>query len=82
MIRSHFCLIYLNFNFISQIKHTLDRSLYIYDISHAGKAPDSCMCCSSDTKDLGVLTCSACKDWYGICYCVYVSLLWWLFQSQ
>ncbi|KAB1200329.1 Lysine-specific demethylase 5A [Morella rubra] len=49
---------------LQKIKHTLDRSLYIYDISHAGKAPDSCMCCSSDTKDLGVLTCSACKDCY------------------
>jgi histone demethylase JARID1 len=49
--------------FIAQIKQTLDRSLYMYDKSRVCEVGNLCVCCSSDTENLGFLTCSTCMDW-------------------
>ncbi|KAK9276591.1 hypothetical protein L1049_006126 [Liquidambar formosana] len=47
-----------------KIKHSLDRSLYIYDKSRGCKVRGLCMWCSSDYQDQEFLTCSTCKDCY------------------
>ncbi|RVW16302.1 hypothetical protein CK203_067733 [Vitis vinifera] len=47
-----------------KIKHTLDRSLYIYKKSRGCNPRDPCIHCFSDIKDQELLTCSICKDCY------------------
>ncbi|XP_059443642.1 lysine-specific demethylase JMJ17 isoform X3 [Corylus avellana] len=49
---------------LRKIKQTLDRSLYMYDKSRVFEARNLCVCCSSDTENLVILTCSTCKDCY------------------
>ncbi|KAL4603864.1 hypothetical protein ACB092_10G153600 [Castanea dentata] len=49
---------------LRKIKQTLDRSLYIYDTSYPCKTRNLCVCCSNDTDDLELLTCSTCKYCY------------------
>ncbi|KAF8412259.1 hypothetical protein HHK36_000220 [Tetracentron sinense] len=49
---------------LSQIRHSLDRSLQIYDNSKDLKVRSLCLRCSIDSEDQELLTCITCKDWY------------------
>uniref|UniRef100_A0A5B7BX15 Putative lysine-specific demethylase 5B isoform X4 n=1 Tax=Davidia involucrata TaxID=16924 RepID=A0A5B7BX15_DAVIN len=51
-------------NALLEIISTLDRSLYIYNMSKGRKAKDLCISCSSGFEDQEFFICSVCKDCY------------------
>ncbi|XP_043709984.1 lysine-specific demethylase 5A isoform X3 [Telopea speciosissima] len=51
-------------NALLKIKHSLDRSLYLYENSKGCVTGKSCMCCCSDSEEQELLACSTCNDWY------------------
>ncbi|XP_038906803.1 lysine-specific demethylase 5B isoform X2 [Benincasa hispida] len=49
---------------LREIKKSLDRSLYIYEKSLPYTDQNLCLCCSSDSQDQHLFTCSVCNESY------------------
>ncbi|CAL0331986.1 unnamed protein product [Lupinus luteus] len=49
---------------LQKIEQTLDRSLFIHGTLQGQKAKNLCICCFTDSKDQGFLTCCTCMDCY------------------
>ncbi|XP_057978320.1 lysine-specific demethylase JMJ17 isoform X2 [Malania oleifera] len=47
-----------------KIKHSLDKSLHIYETSREHKEREGCICCFINSDNQEFLTCSTCKDCY------------------
>lgn len=49
---------------LREIKKSMDRSLYIYEKSLLYTDQNLCVCCSCDSQDQHLFTCSVCKESY------------------